>query len=181
MFLTLSLFLFSYELGLWCRWSSSKNSGWRSGGRKKHSLFETFWHYTRFECRRRSLAWTLRQSDARILRRIRNYLFGFTPMGLYQCEHPTIFGLCCGIHQGGYHLLDLITYNGALKSHDLLKIQGLLLVEILFVKKKILYKIYSQRKVAEFFKTSTISSMFLKTFWNFLWWKIWKWGSFFTR
>ena len=31
-------------------------------------------------------------------------------------------------------------YNGAEKSHDLLKMQGLLLVEILFVK-KILYKI----------------------------------------
>ena len=95
----LIFFFFSYELGLWRRRSSSKNSGWRSGGSKKHSLFETFWHYTRFKCCRRSLARTLRQSDTRILRRIRNYLFGFTPMGLHQCEHLTIFGLCGGIHQ----------------------------------------------------------------------------------
>ena len=45
------------------------------------------------------------------------------------------------LYKGGFQLLDLIITE-LKKSHDLLKIQGLSLVEILFVK-KIIYKICS--------------------------------------
>ena len=51
--------------------------------------------------------------------------------------------LLIGSHQRGWFLLTRFDYNGAYKSHDMLKIQGLSLVEILFVKQNPLQDLLS--------------------------------------
>ena len=53
-----------------------------------------------------------------------------------------IYGIALHFYLQRWSSFTRFDYNGAWKSHDLLKIQGLSLVEILFVK-KILYKICS--------------------------------------
>ena len=50
---------------------------------------------------------------------------------------------------GGFQLLDLIITK-LKKSHDLLKIQGLSFMEILFCQKKILYEIFSPVQSLQF-------------------------------
>ena len=57
----------------------------------------------------------------------------------YDCHNWTILTLS----STRWFSVTRFYYNGAKKSHDLLKIQGLSLAKILLVKKKILYKICS--------------------------------------